>query len=120
MKDKVIQRAQEIAVGLVGFNKDEALAILSASIFIVATGEEPEKDIRPKTGYPNNPNLIRRRKGGVSPLDNDPELKAYILGLDRYLSIVKIHKRLVEKFGKNRIPSRSSIHRFLQRVTQAK
>lgn len=113
------QRAKEIVSLLVGSNRNEALAILSASMYIIASGEPLSKNILDNSGHWGNPNLIRCRRGGVSPIDVDQEVKAYILGIDRYLSISQLHDALIKKFGGKRAPSKSAIHRFLQRVNQA-
>lgn len=116
--EKIKKMAEEIVSSLVESNKDEAIAVLSASMYIVAVGGQSPKDIFENSGRRVNPHLVRRRRGGVGPFETDPELKAYVLGVDRYLSITKMHDALVKKFGKQRTPSRSSIHRFLQRVTR--
>lgn len=116
--DKVMRQAQEIVARLAGSEKNEALITLSASMCIIASGETLPKVILDNSSHWKNPHLIRRRRGGTSPIDMDQEVKEYILGIDRYLSLNAMHEEIVKKFGKKRAPSRSAIGRFLQRVNR--
>lgn len=115
MKEKVMQRAQKIVAGLVGSNKDEALAILSTSILIIATGEPSLKNKVEDLGFAANPNLIRKSRHRISKIDSDLAIKQYILGFNGYLTIKGWHQELVKRFGEKRAPSKSSIGRFLQK-----
>lgn len=115
--DKVMEQAQEIVARLAGMKRNEALAALSASMYIVASGKPLPKDILDNSNrLKMNPYLIRGPRGGFSTIDMDQQVKEYILGIDRYLSLSAMHEELVKKFGKDRAPSRSAIGRFLQRL----
>ncbi|WP_306548944.1 hypothetical protein [Desulfobulbus sp.] len=112
--DQIVQQAEAIVQGLIGLHKNDAVAILSAGIYIIASGHNPPEDVIDHSCLGFNSNLIRRRRGGISTINKDQEIKAYILGIDRYLSLKEWHEELVKKFGKNRAPSKSAIGRFLQ------
>ncbi|MDD2468853.1 MAG: hypothetical protein PHI97_33195 [Desulfobulbus sp.] len=118
--EQIEKQVQDIVLRLTGMGKKDVMQILSASMYIIAAGEPPPKNILDMKGLRSNPNLIRKSRGGVSPIDADQEVKAYILGIDSYMTISQIHEALVKKFGKKRGFSESSIHRFLQRVNPEK
>ena len=114
--DQIVQQAEAIVHGLMEFRKDEVVAILSAGIYIIASGENPPREILDHSCFELNPNLIRRPRGGSSIMGSDQEIRAYILGLDRYLTLDELRSELVAKFGKKRAPGRSTIGRFLQKI----
>jgi hypothetical protein len=65
-----------------------------------------------------NPFLVRRRPGSFSPFDTDKELAEFINGVDQYYSIAKLRNLLIERFGADRAPSKSALHRYIQKITQ--
>lgn len=118
-REEIIQRAEVIVNGMMGLSMNDAVAILSTGIYIIATGHDRAKDILEKSCYGFNPNVRRVRPGGISLIDKNPEVKAYIHGIDRYLSVESLHRELVKRFGKERAPSKSSIGRYLQKISKA-
>lgn len=66
------------------------------------------------------------REGGYmgkpsrSRLDNDPELAAHLIHLAaaRTMILSDIRDACIEKFGRSRVPSRSAIHRYLQKAAR--
>lgn len=53
--------------------------------------------------------------GGVSPIDRDPELASFIRPLLGKSTVQVISDLCRERFGPDRAPSKSAIHRFWQR-----
>lgn len=56
---------------------------------------------------------ILNRKGTKSIIDKDSEMKDYILSLSEITTIAALRVDLISRFGEDRVPSKSSIHRFL-------
>ena len=119
-REEIIQQAEIIMNGMMGLHLNDAVAILSIATYYIASAPDQSKDLVDKSCFGFNPNLRRMRPGGISLIDKDPEVRAYIHGLGRpYLSIQAIHKVLIKQFGKERTPSESSLGRYLQKITVA-
>lgn len=65
-----------------------------------------------------NPLLVRRPAGGRSRLEQDKELFNFINSLDRYYSLEAMRELIIKKFGKERAPSTSALHRYIQKITK--
>ncbi len=65
-----------------------------------------------------NPFLIRKQPGNISRFELDPELAEFLSRIDRYYSIKQLHNLMISRFGKDRTPSKSSLHRYLQKLQQ--
>jgi len=64
-----------------------------------------------------NPLLIRKRPGNISRFELDSELVEFLDQIDSYYSIKQLHILVLNRFGKERTPSKSSLHRYLQKIT---
>ncbi len=64
-----------------------------------------------------NPFLIRRQPGGCSRFERDSELADFLNNVDRYYTIKELRALLIARFGSERTPSKSSLHRYLQKIT---
>ena len=69
---------------------------------------------------PVNPFLIRKPAGTRSRFETDKELADYLKTIDRYYTTRELRKLLIDRFGAARVPSISSIHRYLQKITRGK
>ena len=67
-----------------------------------------------------NPYLVRKKSGLKSRFETDPELAEYLETIDRYYTLEELRLVLVVRFGADRVPSKSSIHRYLQKLTRGK
>ena len=65
-----------------------------------------------------NPFLVRKSAGILSRFDSDPELADFLNNVDRYYTIKELRALLVARFGSERTPSKSAIHRYLQKITK--
>lgn len=65
-----------------------------------------------------NPLLVRRHRGNLSRLEQDKELFDFINSLDRYYSLEAMRELIIKKFGKERAPSTSALHRYIQKITR--
>jgi hypothetical protein len=63
--------------------------------------------------------LVRKSAGSTSRIESDSELVVFLNSIDRYYTIKELRKQLVEKFGEDRTPSMSAIHRYLTKITKA-
>jgi hypothetical protein len=114
--DQIIQQAEGIVENLKGLRQNDAIAILSAGIYMIALEQAPPEKVLKNSYFGFNPHLRRVRPGGNCIIDNDLEIKEYIHNLDRYLPLNDLRDELVKKFGESRAPSRSSIGRYLQKI----
>lgn len=62
-----------------------------------------------------NPLLVRRQP--LSWFEKDTEVVEYINSLDRYCTIKEMRRLIAERFGPGRTPSKSSLARFLKKIT---
>ncbi|MBF0646400.1 hypothetical protein HTZ97_09335 [Desulfuromonas acetoxidans] len=69
----------------------------------------------PLAGIPVYPRILNR-KGSKSIIDKDPEMKKYILGLTETTTIAALRNKLISLFGKERVPSKSALHRYLAKL----
>lgn len=65
-----------------------------------------------------NPLLIRRQPGERSRFELDPELVEFLNRVDRYYTIKQLRGLMLERFGSERTPSKSSLHRYLQKLNR--
>lgn len=114
--EQIEQQAKAILLGLRGYSQRNAVAILSTAICLTVT-EFDQGQLDEQTAMSSCSLLIRRR-GKLSRIDQDVELKNFIHGLDRYASLFELHSLLTERFGKKRTPSKSSLHRYLQKISK--
>ncbi len=68
--------------------------------------------------FPFNPYLIRRPRGTKSRFIIDSELAEFMGTIGKYHTLKELRLLLVEHFGEKRAPSKSSIHRYIQRITR--
>lgn len=117
--EETTRQAGLVVASLQELSQHEALAVLVQAMTNVlehhATGRE-ELD-RPCPAI--NPYLFRKSAGGVSIIDSDLEMKAFLHSLgDEYRTIGQIRQMLVTTFGAKRAPSESAIHRYLQKIAK--
>ncbi|MBI2354255.1 MAG: hypothetical protein HYV06_04350 [Deltaproteobacteria bacterium] len=117
--NKIDKRARAIVLGLRGYSQWDAVSVLAAAISMIAsqpvlTGEKHDE---PSMAF--NSHLLRRRPGQISRIEKDPEIKAFIHSLDRYYPGPDLLALLEQRFGKKRTPSKSSLGRYLQKITRA-
>ena len=114
--EQIEKQAKAILLGLRGYSQRDAVAILSTAICLTVT-EFDQGQLDEQTAMSSCSLLIRRRDK-LSRIDQDVELRDFIHGLDRYVSLFELHSLLTERFGKERTPSKSSLHRYLQKLQQ--
>jgi hypothetical protein len=114
--EQIEKQAKELLLDLRGYVQRDAIAVLSTAICSTVTKFD-QGQLDKQAAVPSCSLLIRRR-GKLSRIDQNVELKDFIHGLDRYVSLFELHGLLIERFGKDRTPSKSSIHRYLQKLQQ--
>jgi hypothetical protein len=65
-----------------------------------------------------NPFLARKAPGSKSRFAEDSELAAFLETVDRYYTTIQLRALMVDRFGADRVPSRSALHRYLKRITR--
>ena len=116
---KGLVSSEKIAFDLI-HNELKSLSIKSALEVIsrvlsslVMTKTMQDKALR----FESNRSVFQLRKqGGVSFVKLDPELEEYILSLEGYKTILEIRFDCIQKFGEKRTPSKSAIHRYIQKL----
>tara|TARA_Y100000782_G_C10113253_1_gene235478 strand:- start:243 stop:626 length:384 start_codon:yes stop_codon:yes gene_type:complete len=76
-----------------------------------ANPKQAKSDIKPSASV-----LQPRKRGGVSAIDKDPELETFILSLKGPRTIANIRTACAKKFGDKRAPSKSALHRYIQKL----
>lgn len=113
MTDSIISsKASDVVSMLSGLATTQALQALN-----IAMGEvlEQIRDEFPSSPLlPAHPMLLKRCKGNPSIIKSDKEIKAFIHNIKQPMTVVQIHEACVGRFGKDRAPSKSSVHRYLQ------
>lgn len=112
--EQIEKHAKAILLGLRGYSQRDAIAVLSAAISLTVT-EFDQGALDEQTAMPGC-SLLVRRKGQLCKIDQDTELRNFIHGLDHYVSLHGLRRLLTERFGKERTPSKSSLHRYLQNL----
>lgn len=114
--EQIEKRAMAILVGLRGYSQRNAVAVLSAAISLAVT-EFDAGQLDKQLPVPSSALLCRRQRK-LSRIEQDTELQGFIHGLDRYIGLWELHRLLTQRFGKERTPSKSSLHRYLQKLQQ--
>lgn len=108
---------ERVLATLGGLPATDALQVLNTAMGKVLAGIERAPDIAaPQAVSPLLASLMQRTQGGHSRIDSDPELLAFILGLPAHLTYPQIEAACRAKFGAERAPSKSAVHRFVQRL----
>jgi hypothetical protein len=110
--------ADRIAAQLAALSTQQALQVLTEvqqRILKASVTRDDEGLSRP---WAPCPVAIRSPVGGVSKIESDPEILAFITGLTEYQSLKKIVDLCIRKFGLERSPSKSSVHRYLQKISK--
>ena len=111
---EIYQQSRVILSDLSALNPSDALKILNKVQWVLINESLNAEYTSGKQVYPYNP--VLKRRGQIMKVDADPEMREFIMNLNTYLSIKDIVALCVEKFGKARAPSRSALHRWLQRL----
>jgi hypothetical protein len=116
-KAECLRKAKRIVKSLAEMPAGDALWILYTSVDYIVM---PSKmNAPPGTIRPINVNLRPRRRGFPPKLENDRELRAYIHSLDRYLTMGRLRKELIAKFGADRVPCENTLRTYLKRWAQS-
>lgn len=112
------QDGTEIAVSLhPGAQIDIKAGDGPGEIAVILTDVEGPQHLR-AIGGTGTQHRLRRRIRPVSPIDRDPELGAFLrMGADT-MTLEQLRAACADHFGSDRTPSRSAIHRFLNRPSK--
>ena len=116
-KEKYKERVPALIVALKGLTLGNALAaLLEAARHLL--NETDSSDYYNSTPLSLG-NLTRRTKGGRLPkIESDPELQSFLHGIIGYHSLSELVRLCQEKFGMERAPSKSCLHRYTQKLTR--
>lgn len=117
-RENINRQAIAIVTSLAGVSRIDAVKILSVSIQLIASEDRPT-DKLDNPCFVANGNLIRKKSGSPSRFEKDPELIKFISNLDHYYTCGEMLTLLVKQFGKERAPSKSSLGRYLQKISGA-
>lgn len=113
-RDEINKQSLAVVTSLTGLNRVDSIKILSSAIQIIAEANAPA-DILDTPGIAFNKNLVRKH---TSFFDRHPELMIFISNLDRYYTAGEMLELIEKNFGKALVPSKSSLGRYLQRITR--
>ncbi len=112
----ISSRARELAGSLGDLRGVDAVKVLARSVEQILAESDTAEDpglTRPPALF--NPRLLRRRRA-LSKIERDPELEAFINNLPGGPSIEGIAALCRAKFGTDRSPSKSSVHRYITKL----
>jgi len=109
---KTIEQFTEDIVGLLsGLPPNDALKVLHAAqgkiLSSAASRNVPETPVLRRMIQP---------RGGISRIDRDQEIKDFLLSQDGPTTLEALLEKISDKFGPARTPSKSALHRWLQRA----
>lgn len=84
---------------------NEAISRILVSLEAVQAIDVPEK-----------PRRLLQKRGSRSRVDKDPEVKSFIMGLSEPTTIAALRNVLVSRFGEQRTPSKSALHRYVVKL----
>lgn len=90
----------------------EALSILTDLSKEVLKRIGNSREVFEKRTHPKILNL----RGSISKVEQDVEIKDYILSLTEMTTLAQLRSDLVNRFGERRVPSKSSLHRYLLKM----
>lgn len=108
-------RARQIVNGLAGLDARDALQVLASALQLVLSQSHQDSGTLRRPVKGTAPRLLRRR-GGVSKISQDPELKAFLDSLDQPTTLRELRKTLIQQFGAARVPSKSALHRYMYKM----
>ncbi len=108
--------AQSLLTNLRGLSIKDSLLVLSAAIRRVVRSDHGTLGKHSRS-LPIA-NLKRRSSSGrVSKIESDPEVQRFIHELKRYHTYSEIEQFCITAFGVKRAPRKSSIGRYIQKIT---
>lgn len=116
--DKIITHARGTVLALSGYTQRDAVSILAAAISIITLQPGQAVGRFDEACKAFNSNLLRKRPGNISRIEKDPEVKEFIHNLDRYYTGPELLTMIEDRFGKMRTPSKSSLGRYLQKISR--
>jgi hypothetical protein len=111
------RRAKALVSSLAPISALEAVRILNAALAIAISVPASECDSIKGNIRPPDFRLVRRGRGGECKIDGDPEIKAYLVSIDRRTTLDDLRRKLIDKYGADRAPSRSALHRWIDKQT---
>ena len=73
-------------------------------------------DVGQAIDVPEKPRRLLQKRGSRSRVDKDPEVKSFIMGLTEPTTIAALRNALVSRFGEQRTPSKSALHRYVMKL----
>lgn len=109
-------QVEAVVNSLAGLTRRDALKVLTAALSLIISPAGQVGDELSETVKRSNAHLLRRRVSGGCKISRCPEMQAYIDNLDHYSTLGQLRKELIARFGKEKAPSKSALHRYLQKI----
>jgi len=97
---------------------DTLLVLNTATALILNESDQHEDQDMKKPFISSQANFLPRHAGRSCSVESDPELQQYIHSIHERRTIKQITEMCRVKFGDKRGPSKSSIHRYIQKMTE--
>lgn len=104
---------------LAGVPCREAVTILASAINCIAAQPKQDGEAVPAPTHPNLHLKRRTRAGVASKVTASPEVQKYLEQLDHYLTLKELRAELVQRFGKEKAPSKSSLQRYIKKISES-
>jgi len=116
---EIEEKARLITLNVSGLSITDALQVLNtATALILNKSEQPVEQNLKKPFISSLANFLPRHAGRLCSVESDPELQRYIHSIHEMRAIKQITEMCRVKFGAKRTPSKSSIHRYIQKMTK--
>ena len=107
------RQAKAVLSELADLGAPNVLLVLNTAIgFAVSRSNRIQDDVVPNLKQIEK--IRKRGRGRLHRVARDSELQSYIEGVNEYLPIKQLWEKLVAQFGEARVPSKSSLHRWIQ------
>lgn len=115
-REGVLKKANFIISSLSGLTVAESLLVLSVAIEqLVVQDEDSHNNQFNKPVNMRGPRILPSPRN-LHKIEKDPELKEFILSYEEPICQTKLRQLLIERFGEERVPSRSGLSRYLRRL----
>jgi hypothetical protein len=113
--DEALEDCKEILSLLPPNNIRKSMAILATTMEFLVIRDHRRNFAKSQQMEPN-PAFFDRKKR--SRIDRDPEIKNYILSIDRYYTLDALAHLIKERFGADKAISKSTLQRFTAQIAQ--
>lgn len=112
----LLQRADQLLAQVGELPAADALQVLNAAASRLLKGVQHQARSLVEPAHMTPPLLCKRSRGAPSKIDTDEEVRAFIHDQSCGMTFEQLEAACRVRFGHQRAPSKSAIHRYVQRL----